>query len=79
MIHQQHCSSCGMDGFLTPAKHTIGPMHLCQRCTRRATTFAGYATWTPAMKAKLARILAADAPGSPASEAAREEVSSIPF
>jgi len=79
MIHQQHCDSCGMDGFLTPAKHTIGAIHLCQRCTRNATTFTGYATWTPAMKAKLARILAADAPQGPESIASREEVSDIPF
>lgn len=79
MTRIQHCSSCGMDGFLTPAKHTIGAMHLCQRCTRNATTFAGYPTWSPAMKAKLARILAADAPGSPVSQEAREEVNFIEF
>ena len=46
-----HCDGCAMHGFDRPASHTIGALRLCRQCVMRAPTFAGYAAWTPAMRA----------------------------
>lgn len=46
-----HCHACAMHGIDRPAAHTIGDLRLCRPCVDRAPTFAGYAAWTPAMRA----------------------------
>ena len=54
MIHVSHCDSCALDGFTTPARHTVNELHLCTPCLRDAHTFAGYSAWS--FETKLARI-----------------------
>jgi len=46
-----HCDGCAMHGIDRPAAHTIGDLRLCRSCVDRAPSFAGYPTWTPAMRA----------------------------
>ena len=46
-----HCDGCAMHGIDRPAAHTIGDLRLCRPCVDRAPSFAGYPTWTPAMRA----------------------------
>ena len=54
MIHATLCASCALDGFTTPARHTVNDLHLCTPCLNDAHTFAGYDAWP--FETKLARI-----------------------